>query len=133
MNGFELFDVTEPGKFYSFYGCDNNLFKLGEIVFEAVEDPDDGYRSYLDCVISKKSDAGIFPNRILANVQIKQDSSDDEIHNLIDKDGHIWLTFGADRNDAYYPYFVFRYTPKETQKEYETMLCPLKLHPERFL
>ena len=45
---------------FGLHGVDNNHFKLSvpdeRIVLEAVEDPDDGYRSLLECV--KKSDRG---------------------------------------------------------------------------
>jgi hypothetical protein len=28
------------------------------------------------------------------------------------KDGHVWLRFGTDNTDDYYPYFVFEYKPR---------------------
>tara|TARA_Y100000310_G_C20125841_1_gene553567 strand:- start:51 stop:242 length:192 start_codon:yes stop_codon:yes gene_type:complete len=31
--------------------------------------------------------------------------------------GHVWLRFGTDNTDDYYPYFVFRHVPKEQEIE----------------
>ncbi len=97
------------GKKMKFYGVDNNCFKLGNQVFEAVEDEDDGYRSYLDSVQLLDTDRLIFFDRPLDTVQVV-DQGDWFI--LLGKDDHVWLRFGTDYADDYYPMFVFEYTPK---------------------
>lgn len=43
------------GKTFKFYGVDGYCFKLGKTVWEAIENPDDGYRSYLDSIVQKYS------------------------------------------------------------------------------
>ena len=98
---------------YWFYGVDSNQFKLNEIVWEAIEDEDDGYRSYLDSVVIKNSD-GIFQRQKLAKVRIKRETEGDcEGYKLVGvKDGWVWLRFGTDYTEDYYPMFVFEYKPK---------------------
>jgi len=126
--------LLQPNKLYSFYGVDSQLFKLGSIVFEALENPDDGYRSYLEsCTITKNT--GTFFNQPLANVYYKNTYSETDIEgfDLIDESGHVWLTVGTDYND-YYPYFVFCYEPKKDQKTFANPIPddfdPLLMHSE---
>lgn len=105
------FDKT-VGKWYDFHGVDNNRFKLGTRVFEAIEDPDDGYRSYLGS-IERTDGEGIFFPQPLARVKVAQFSDDNETgYSFTDKSGHVWLVFGTDNVDDYYPCFFFRYQPK---------------------
>lgn len=99
-----------------FFGVDNNRFKIGDVVYEALEDPDDGYRSYLTSVAVR--DGGIFFPNPVATVTITE-CSEPEPNNdsfagyaIKGEDGHQWLKFGTDTSDNYYPCFVFRYTPK---------------------
>ena len=102
------------GKRFGFYGVDNNCFKLGRKVYEAIEDEDDGYRSYLHSIEVVKVD-GIFFKKPLAYVEVKSTGDGDyfEGYWLEDtKDGHVWLRVGTDNADDYYPYFVFEYQPK---------------------
>lgn len=106
-----------------FYGVDNNNFKLGDSVFEAVEDPEDGYRSMLAEVKTITDPAGlIFFQTPIARVRVKQApeshskhgySESFEGYQLVDvADGHVWLLLGKDNADDYYPVFTFDYTPK---------------------
>lgn len=120
------FFLSMVGYVYDFYGVDNNTFCIGingkRCAFEAIEDEDDGYRSYLDSVVVSMKDH-IFFSTPIAQVRL-------EVHNVfhpraatektfegwrfIDvKDGHVWLTVGTDLNDDYYPYFTFDYEPKK--------------------
>ncbi len=102
-----------------FYGVDTNCFKLDDVVYEAIEDPDDGYRSYLDCVqicdvaVASKIFFGLPVARVVVE---NADEGDFEGYKLTDlHDGHEWLRFGTDRSDGWYPYFVFEYSPKPPQ------------------
>jgi hypothetical protein len=105
------FDKT-VGRWYDFHGVDNNRFKLGKRVFEAIEDPDDGYRSYLGSVERTDGD-GIFFPLPLARVKVSEFEQDRERgYSFTDKDGHVWLVFGTNSDDDYYPCFFFRYQPK---------------------
>jgi hypothetical protein len=100
------------GRWYDFYGVDNNRFKLGTRVFEAIEDPGDGYRSYLGSV-ERTDGAGIFFPHPLARVKIAGfDDGTERGYRLTDKTGHVWLVFGTNTDDNYYPCFFFRYQPK---------------------
>lgn len=97
-----------------FYGVDNLTFKLDYDIYEAIEDPDDGYRSLLRCVRLKNSDELIFFRKSIAQVSVL--TSDEEFFEGYEfrdiEDGHMWLKIGTDYADEYYPCFVFRYTPK---------------------
>ena len=96
-----------------FYGVDNNSFKLDNCVFEAVEDENDGYRSCMDEVRMKDDTNGlIFFQTPLARVRVEDRT--DGVHgtfngyDLVDvNDGFVWLTFGTDNCDDYYPTFIF--------------------------
>jgi len=98
------------GKRFGFYGVDGNCFKLGRDVYEAIEDEDDGYRSYLNS-IEKVDFDGIFFKQPLGTIEVKM--TDDWYYLEDVKDGHIWLRVGTDDTDDYYPYFVFDYQPKK--------------------
>jgi len=134
MTDLQIEEVLENDVFYSFYGVDNNYFKLGSIVFEVLEDPDDGYRSYLDS-IPRVNYNGIFHKRPLANVRY---SSSTYMHYLTDESGHVWLAFGTDMNEELYPLFVFTYDPAQTT-EYATPINelesfdPLMIHAEKLI
>ena len=103
------------GKEYKFYGIDNNQFKLDKVVYEALEDAEDGYRSYMDSVVVKDVEKSIFFRQSIAVVKLVDcDERDFSGYALIDiTDNHMWLKFGTDNSDSYYPYFVFEYSPKE--------------------
>ena len=112
-----------------YFGADDaaHEFMVDGIIFKVLEDPNDGYRSMLGVIeYGEKSDS-IFFRKSLAKVRIKtyegRSSKDgwsksDEGYQLVDvEDGHVWLEFGTDNTDDYYPYFVFRHTPKEPKVE----------------
>ena len=106
----KLVDKTFP-----FYGVDGNTFKLGKNVYEAIEDPSDGYRSYLDSVVKKDPSGLNFFKRPIATVRVKRVETDRGLDGYIFidvADGHEWLHIGTDHNDDYYPSFTFWYRPK---------------------
>lgn len=108
-----------------FYGVCNNTFQLGlgdtKLTYEAVEDPDDGYRSYLE-TIKCVDESGIYFRTPIAMVTIREADSNNygrhfNGYQLVDvENGHVWLTIGTDNNDDYYPCFTFEYTPRPDQK-----------------
>lgn len=105
-------------KTYKFYGVHDTSFKIGRHIFEVVEDPDDGYRSYMECVESRKDEKLVFLGRSFAQVRVENYSEQEfEGYRLVDVDtGHVWLRFGTDHVDDYYPCFVFDYqTPRQTE------------------
>lgn len=103
------------GKKRRFYGVDNECFKLGNQVFEACEDEDDGYRSYLGSVEVRETNDLIFFRTSLATVVAEEfEHGSREGVNLVDvTDGHVWLSFGTDYCDDYYPCFFVSYHPRE--------------------
>lgn len=106
-------------EFY-FYGVYANCFKLDDMILEAVEDPSDGYRSYLGSIFHKTelgADDTIFIDKPLGKVVIKsfgEDISVDGWYLLDVNTGHIWLRVGTDVSCDYYPCFMFDYTPDKT-------------------
>ena len=108
------FPLNQP---LPFHGVDNHRFKLGPNVFEAIEDPDDGYRSYLGSVQATDGE-GIFfatPVDTVKVVEVVNNAWEDQFHGYEARsvaDGHVWLRFGTDFYLDYYPGFVFRYTPR---------------------
>jgi hypothetical protein len=114
----DLFDLE-----LDFYGVDNRFFKVGDesgqAVFEVLEDESDGYRSSLEGLrlVTEEEylkEKPIFFGESLGKVKlIKQEKNDADLYELVDvQDGHVFLEFGTENTDEYYPYFVFRYNPK---------------------
>lgn len=104
-------------KIYAFYGVDNLWFKLDDKVYLAVEDDDDGYRSYLGSVevanYHLEGDLIFFQKPIAFVRVVRENSGEKENIALIDvEDGHRWLEVGTDYADDYYPMFMFEYFPK---------------------
>ena len=108
-----------------FYGvCDNTIKiscpKCGQILFVTVlEDESDGYRSMLgEIEVTRKHD-GIFfdaPLDTVSFVQTKELSyftSPFEGYFVIGTDKHVWVEFGTENFDDYYPEFIFKYNAKE--------------------
>ena len=102
------------GETVSFFGVNCNCFKLGNQVFEAIEDESDGYRSYLESVEVVQGNL-VFPRSKLARVKVEEfeDGYFDGYRLVGVSDGHEWLRFGTDNIDDYYPGFIFDYSPKE--------------------
>jgi len=99
------------GKKYKFYGVHDTTFKIGPHLFEAEEDPDDGYRSYMRCVNKVQDEKLVFLRRSFATVEVVEDK-DQYFEGYLLKDvdsGHVWLRFGTDNCDDYYPMFIFTY------------------------
>jgi hypothetical protein len=115
----ELDFETMVGMEADFYGVDNNSFKLDDVVYEAIEDEEDGYRSCLGCIeINEEARASkIFFRMPVARVVVE--SEDDGYfkgYKLTDlHDGHQWLRFGTSDYDDWYPCFTFEYSPKPPQ------------------
>ena len=113
-----------------FYGVDTTTFKLDKYIFEVVENPSDGYRSSMQEIRMKDDTTGlIFFQTPLAKIRVENrtDGRRGDIncfngYNLVDvKDGFVWLTFGTDESDSYYPQFEFFY-----QHKYEWVLNKLE-------
>lgn len=102
------------GTVQDFYGVCDTHFKLGDVIFNAIEDESDGYRSYLDSIVEENTAGLVFPNAPLSKVKIeKYDVLSLDGYSFTDEaDGYLWLLIGTGGTDDYYPYFVFEYHPK---------------------
>lgn len=125
-----LFDRT-----FDFYGAHSNQFKLDNVVFEVLKNPDDGYRSCFHSFILPPQKEIFFPNPIAKirfeecsevttswkNNQYKVHPDDyDRFHgwHLVDVDGdHVWLEIGTKNYNDYYPCFWFYYNPRKEGTE----------------
>jgi hypothetical protein len=110
-----------------FYGVDNHTFKLGDYVFEAMEDENDGYRSMLDEVrfVPQEEREGISTfsrhhsplssSKGLMGRTTTQPAGRPDFNGyaLVDADDHVWLLLGTSSVDEYYPCFTFEYSAKE--------------------
>jgi hypothetical protein len=117
QSNYEDFDCI-IGNEFDFFGVCMNEFKLDDIAWEALEDDDDDYRSYLNSIVRTDSD-GIFFDRPLARVRLLNvDDGDHDLYKLVDvRDGHVWLSFGTRYYDDCYPYFLFEYLPKQAESD----------------
>jgi len=101
--------IGQKGSLY--YNNTLNSFQLGSVLFEVVEDENDGYRSMMQEVKVVTTRAP--KTELLAEVMITSCTSDISGFVLVDTlDNHVWLEFGTNHQDDYYPYFVFSWTPK---------------------
>ena len=109
-----------------YYGADSadHTFNIDGIVFKVLENPDDGYRSYLGAIDYSDTHSSLFFKRSVAKVKIiefNEDPSDLDSSSRLAKgyrlvdvtDDHVWLQFGTGNYDDYYPYFMFSHYPKE--------------------
>lgn len=101
--------IGQKGSLY--YNNTLNSFQLGSVLFEVVEDENDGYRSMMQEVKVVTTSAP--KTELLAEVMITSCTSDVSGFMLVDTlDNHVWLEFGTNYQYDYYPYFVFSWTPK---------------------
>lgn len=110
-------ECTESVKTWGscFEDCTAIRFKLDGVVYVAVEDPDDGYRSYLgelkiDELDIKNPFTDVEVVASYRNSNKYNESSDvvDFIDTTTDK---VVLSIGTDNTDDYYPYFVGYFDP----------------------
>lgn len=117
-----MLEVSFPvpvGSTHRFHGIDNHRFKLGKVVYEALENKNDDLRSYLESV-EVTDGKGIFFRTAVDTVRVEfldetngQDKDGFWGYRLVSvKDGHVWLRIGSHANDWYYPTFIFEYTPR---------------------
>lgn len=92
-------------------------FTLDGVTYTAVEDPDDGYRSYLmdDLDISKKECINTFPPVAVVCRMVEKDKYWEECSVLVFEDARTHkrvLAIGTACTDDYYPYCVMEYCPE---------------------
>lgn len=91
-------------------------FRLDGVVYSAVEDPVDGYRSCMrDLFVSESGQMkNTFPDHEVVGRYIDKDGYDQcDILELIDVEtGNVVLRIGTESTDDYYPYFVAEFVPE---------------------
>ena len=111
---------------FGYFGMDGNCFKLDGRVYEAIEDPSDGYRSSLEEVRlvedPKELAKLVFPKRRIDTVIIVEGVGDFSGHNLVSVGdvaprGYVWADIGTSHADDYYPSFVCTHLPYEPPAE----------------
>ena len=98
------------------------VFKFDNILWQAVEDDMDGFRSMLDYVLYADNEMNkkFINNKnlarvILENIDDTDDGGDFAGYVLKDvNDGHIWLRIGTNYTDEWYPCVVFNHIPKKS-------------------
>ena len=114
--------LAQAGTVCDYYGADEGHceFRLDHVVFKVLEDPEDDYRSSLGAVIyGDPLDAkGLMFQQPIARVRVEKGDWRDESkeltigYRLVDADtDHIWLEFGTENADDYYPMFIFTHRP----------------------
>lgn len=88
----------------------NGVFSLDGVAYEAVEDPDDGYRSYMDEIKVIKPVEKMFEVPVVVEY-IGKDRKDELVFRD-SRNGKTVLSLGTDRIDDYYPFYFFDYTPQ---------------------
>jgi hypothetical protein len=82
-------DILTVGNEFDFYGVDGQTFKLDNWTLGAIEDPSDGYRSYLDCVVITSDPDAIFFDTPLDRIRIEDEGDGYKL--VSTKDGHKWM------------------------------------------
>jgi len=90
-------------------------FKLDGIIYTAIENPSDGYRSMMEKLVVDEHDIDTRLPEIEVVGKMKDDSSweSNNVLQLIDsKNGKVILEVGTANTADYYPYFVAKWHPK---------------------
>lgn len=91
-------------------------FRLDGIVYTAVEDPSDGYRSSLGSIFVSPNDEirNVFPpTRVVVTKNGNADGQTNDTLQFIDVEtSKIVMEVGTDNTDDYYPYFVGEFNPQ---------------------
>ena len=93
--------------------CSLLRFRLSGVMYVALEDPDDGYRSamaglFLDTTSVMKN---VFAP-ILVLVRESTDQNRDTLEILDTRNGKLIIEIGTDISDTYYPVFVASFNPE---------------------
>ena len=118
------------GNTYLFYGAYDNKFRLDDTIYKCIEDPSDGYRSYMSDFIIANDNLGLFDEPI-AKIKVSHIPQ----YGMSEYDGiyvleniftnKILLEFGTDNSDTYYPNYIFAapdFNYKEAREEYLTLV-----------
>lgn len=90
-------------------------FRLDGVLYVAIEDPSDGYRSSMETlVVSDDKPVNVFPPvRVLGKMKDDEAWQTNDVLQLIDLvTGKIVMEVGTDNTDDYYPSFVSAFSPE---------------------
>ena len=92
-------------------------FKFQGIVWKALVDENDGYRSMLEQISYAEKPEDFISVTNLAEVEVRRVCDNEHIFfngwELVDvNNNHVWLQVGTDYTDHWYPHIVFRHVPK---------------------
>lgn len=91
-------------------------FELDGIIYMATENPDDGYRSYMNEleIINEPLKFKIPQMQVVCVHDTKDEYGDkSDILSFIDvENGKVFLRIGTENTDDYYPYCLFEYKPE---------------------
>jgi hypothetical protein len=92
--------------------CDVVRFVIDGITYKAIEDPEDGYRSYIkELSITKEKVSNTFPPQKVIGV-MKEESDCDTIQFFDSKTKNIVLEVGTEDTNTYYPMCIMRWHPE---------------------
>lgn len=105
------------------YGADGCFFCVGRgrkrVVYEVREDESDGYRSSMQDLVIADGTGKVFSSAPIAKAKLREAPAhvegDSRVYDgweFVDKGGHVWLRFGTENSDDYYPWFSFDWFPK---------------------
>ena len=116
LQGIELGTEPNPGDWNDFEQRNFILFRLDNVTYKATEDPDDGYRSYMN---ELRIVEDVIPRVILPDIEVVGCMLTDskwEINDIIEfhdaKNGKCVLAIGTGNTYDYYPYCVLEYKPE---------------------
>lgn len=94
--------------------CNTISFRLDGVVYTAVEDPSDGYRSSMDKLfVDSREMNNVFPSvQVMAKRKANDGRTNDTLEFIDSVTGKVVLEVGTDNSDDYYPWFVSCFTPE---------------------
>lgn len=120
--GSHIFSGIETGtreilKWGRYEDCGYIKFILDGVTYMALEDPDDGYRSYMDELEAINEPCKTKLPDIPVYCKYRSTTEDNRESDLLDfydkANGECFLTIGTEDTDDYYPYCVLRYKPEK--------------------
>lgn len=96
-----------------FEDCNIVKFRLDGVIYTAIEDPDDGYRSSMRSITVGGEISNSFP---AVHILVRKKPDGDYVNDVLEfvdvETGKIILEVGTDNTDDYYPCFVGYFSPE---------------------
>ena len=118
LTGKHILAGVEIGTTINKFGecCGVVKFTLDGVTYRAVEDPDDGYRSYMQEleIVEEKCKIRVPNVEVLCCMKDNTDYEVNDILVFVDtENGEQFLLVGTGNTDDYYPYCVMEYYPEK--------------------